>query len=157
MDIEILVKQLSKLGIVFDKEITEDLIDAYHEDLEEMSNQQMTDASNRWRKEGKFFPRPSQLLDMIVSADGSASDAWQLVLKELRNWREAKLPPDVLIAVNRVGGLKSLAMMDMKNLEFKGKEFKTEYQPDRVEEVKRRLGSDPKMEALGKMMRLDND
>lgn len=157
MDSDVFAKAMSGLGAVFDRVLTDELMEVYFEDLESLTNEQMIDASKRWRMEGKFFPKPSELLDMIVSADGSASDAWQLVLKELRNWREANLPPDILIAVNRVGGLKSLAMMDMKNLEFKGKEFKAEYQPDRVQEVKRRLGSDPKMKALGKMMRLDND
>ena len=152
MDKKLFAEQMGKLGIVFDREITGPLAELYFDDLKQLTNAQMVQAVTKWRHEGEWFPRPSQLLDMIVTSTQASGEAWQHVLKELRDSANAKLSPAELQAVNEIGGIESLSRMDFGQLEFKGKEFRAAYNPDRLEEVKERISLDPEMKAYSKLV-----
>ncbi len=152
MNIQTLAKEMSKLGVIFDRVITKELIAAYEDVLKDMTDQQIIDASYKWQTEGKFFPRPSELIDMIQTPEQSSGEAWDLVLKGIRDYQSAKLPESTMRAVNEIGGLKSLAHMNERDLDFKSREFKAAYTPDRLGELKERLDHDPQFKALGKLI-----
>ena len=155
MNIQTLAKEMSKLGVIFDRVITKELIAAYEDILKDLTEQQMIDASYKWQTQGKFFPKPSELLDMIETPEQSASEAWGLVLKEIRDYQSAKLPESAMRAVNEIGGLKSLAHMNERDLDFKSREFKSAYTPDRLGDLKERLDHDPQFKALGELIGRD--
>ncbi|KKK79145.1 hypothetical protein LCGC14_2836470 [marine sediment metagenome] len=155
MNIQTLAKEMSKLGVIFDRVITKELIAAYEDVLKDMTDQQIIDASYKWQTEGKFFPRPSELIDMIQTPEQSSGEAWALVLKGIRDYQSAKLPESTMRAVNEIGGLKSLAHMNERDLDFKSREFKAAYTPDRLGELKERLDHDPQFKALGELIGRD--
>ncbi len=155
MNIQTLAKEMSKLGVIFDKVITKELIAAYEDILKDLTDQQIIDASYKWQTEGKFFPRPSELLDMIQTPEQSSGEAWALVLKEFRDHENANLPDHIMVAINEIGGIKALAHMPYSQLEFKFKEFKAVYTPDRLGELKERLDHDPQFKALGELIGRD--
>ena len=140
------------MGIIFDKVITKDLIAAYEDVLKDLSDHQMVDASYRWQTQGRFFPKPSELLDMVKTPEQSSGEAWALVLKEIRDYQSAKLPDNIMAAINEIGGLKTLAHMNERDLDFKGREFKAAYKPDRMAGLRERLDQRPELKALGKLI-----
>ena len=152
MKAQILVQELTKLGVIFDKEVSETLINAYHNILKDLSDQQMVDASYKWQTQGRFFPKPSELLDMVKTPEQSSGEAWALVLKEIRDYQSAKLPDNIMAAINEIGGLKTLAHMNERDLDFKGREFKAAYKPDRMAGPRERLDHRPELKALGKLI-----
>ena len=157
MDKKLFAEQLGILGVIFEKKITASFAELYYDDLKALSNTQMIDAVKKWRQTGEWFPKPSQLLDMVVTPAQSAGEAWALVLKELRDSKNANLPAEVMSAVNEIGGIDALAHMTYSQLEFKSKDFKAAYTPDRIGEMKERLDHDPQFKALGKFDERNRD
>jgi len=133
MERKTLGSELATLGVIFDKVVTKEVLSAYYEILKDISDEQMVTASGKWQRQGKFFPKPSELLDMVLPPAG---DAWALVLRQCRDWKGARLPPSIARAVNEIGGIRALAMSTEKDLGFKFHEFKLAYSPDRIDEAK---------------------
>ncbi len=152
MDKQVFAEQMGNLGVVFDREVSKQVLDLYYEDLKSLTNAQMIDAVTKWRKAGRFFPRPSELLDMLKTSKSSAGEAWAHVLKQLRDSQNADLTPAELNTVNEIGGIDALAHMTYSQLEFKSKDFKAAYTPDRLGDLKERLDHDPQFKALGKLI-----
>ena len=141
------------MASIFNFDLEEIHIKTYWRLLQGISDEQFESSVDEWLLQGKFFPRPSELLDMIKNPSQSSGEAWAHVLIELRDSQNAKLSTSELQAVNEIGGIEALAHMDLKQLEFKGKEFKAAYKPDRLDEIRDRLNQDPKMKALGELVK----
>ena len=140
MNIKTLAAELSVLGLIFGKEVNKDIAKAYLNVLSDFSDDQMITASNKWQKTGKFFPKPAELIEMIVGTEKqSAGDAWALVLRGLRDHENCVLPQDIQQAVDKIGGMKLLAYMSFRDLEFKSKDFKDVYSPTKEDQINDKL------------------
>ena len=144
MNIKTLAAELSVLGLIFGKEVNKDLAKAYFNVLSDFTDYQMIAASSKWQKTGKFFPKPAELIEMIVGTEKqSGADAWALVLKGLRDHQICVLPPDIQEAVDKIGGIRLLAYMSFGDLAFKAKDFKDVYSPKKEDQIndKVRIGN----------------
>ncbi len=78
------------------EEITAERITAYQWAFEDVAIELVQDAAKRWIKTGKFFPRPSELLEIIsvqtVAPNLVPEAAWEEVMREVRRCGHNRLP-----------------------------------------------------------------
>jgi hypothetical protein len=153
MNNKTLVVQMNKLGVIYNREITKSLLVAYEEFLSELNDTEFTEAVSKWILSGKWFPKPSEILDMIQSQPEAASEAWSEVMKQLRDSQNAVLTPAQERAVNLIGGIDALSRSSYRELEFKKKDFVANFTPeDRIKSIKERLEHSPHVAAVGKLL-----
>ena len=140
------------MASIFKFDLEEIHMKTYWRLFESITDEQFSTAVDAWLLKGKFFPRPSEILDMLSTSAKSSSEAWALVMKGLRDSQNANFPPEILAAVNEIGGIEALARMTFQQLEFKGREFKSAYSPDRLGELRERLDRDPKFKTMGELI-----
>ena len=118
-------ESLAALGLVFGTEITAPVARIYWSALSEFSDSQVAVAIDRAAKTLRFFPKPVEIIDLIVgNPSGAAHDAWAIVMLDLRDSAgNHKSSPEVSRIVDMLGGFRSLGAKDLRSLEFVKKEF----------------------------------
>jgi len=139
------------MASVFNFGLEEIHLKTYWRVLDSMSDGQFSEAVDKWLTQGKFFPRPAELLDMIETSAQSAGDAWALVLKEIRDYQSANLPDDIQSAVDEIGGLQMLAHCQESELPFRAQDFRKAYRPNRSNLLKEKIEADPRFKSLGQL------
>jgi len=83
---ELFVKNLIALGVVFDKEVTEPVIDIYYNVLGDMTDEQFTHAVNHIMNTHKFntLPKPADFLNAVNgNGDSACIMAWDKVVNAM--------------------------------------------------------------------------
>lgn len=156
-----LIDQVTILAEAFGEELTDARLRLYAQDLSEVARPQLEIAFGRARRELKFFPKISELLEMAGAKPEDArkveSDAaWNHALDYLRKWGVDRmpvysggkridapmLPPRIEYALRRVGGLWGLNQITSESRPFVQKDFTEAYQQAPIaESLAPQLGS----------------
>jgi hypothetical protein len=133
----------------------------YAQDLSELARPQLEIAFGRARRELKFFPKISELLELAGAKPEDARKveadaAWNHALNYLRKWGVDRmpvysggkridaptLPPRIEFALRRVGGLWGLNQITSESRPFVQKDFTEAYQQAPIaESLAPQLGS----------------
>lgn len=121
------VELMGGMATVYKTEVSDALADMYWKIFEQYTDEQFAYACERWIHDGKFFPKPADLIEYIeASAKERAEAAADRVLDANRHGRELIFDNPVTEAVvQRVyGGMERLgATLLTKNIPFWRKEF----------------------------------
>lgn len=123
-------QQMSVLCTLFKEEMSPVQADAYYEVLKNLSDESLIHAVREYSgSDATFFPRAGQLKQLaskIGLLDGN--EAWRLVLKDLRDtWSPSTLPEGIKEIVRDMGGVRYLGQLTERELDFKRREFLSEY------------------------------
>jgi hypothetical protein len=137
-----LIDQVTILAEVFGEELTDARLRVYAQDLSELARPQLEIAFGRARRELKFFPKISELLEMASAKPEDARKveadaAWNHALDYLRKWGVDRmpvysggkridaptLPPRIEYALRKIGGLRSLNQITTDSRPFVQKDF----------------------------------
>lgn len=122
------VKRLMALGELFDKSITDSLIDIYYDCLKKYNIDDYIRASSQLALTCKFFPKPAEYLELL---EGNQTDKANLALIQLEKAIEKHgyystiVFPDKIIhaAVDAMGGWMEICKMTVDDWKYKRKEF----------------------------------
>lgn len=124
------------LATVFHTELTTSLIKIYWEAMRSYTDEQFAQACDTYIKTGRFFPKPVELIELIEGDKSQiAAEAWETVLKGLRDSKNVAFSPEITKAVNLLGGAEYLGSMNNRDLEFKRNQFMEIYQSVSVTEA----------------------
>ncbi len=126
-------------GETFGKDITKPLLRIYFNSLEKFTIEQVTIAISKHLqdpKHGSYFPKPADLIRQMVVPGPSVQDraelGWMSVvnaISSIGSYGNLKLEDkQALAAVRNLGSWKGLCQTDMKNMDFKKREFMAAYQ-----------------------------
>jgi hypothetical protein len=156
-----LIDQVTILAEAFGEELTDARLRVYAQDLSELARPQLEIAFGRARRELKFFPKISELLELAGAKPEDARKveadaAWNHALNYLRKWGVDRmpvysggkridaptLPPRIEFALRRVGGLWGLNQITSESRPFVQKDFTEAYQQAPIaESLAPQLGS----------------
>lgn len=127
---------LTKIAEIFDKPITETLVDAYADALEGYSKDQIAAAARQLMRTSEFFPRPANFIklidppeDKIVTRrndDAIAAAAWATFIKWLEGATLDKNDP-ARMAGEAIGGKVRFSSMPYDQIEYYRGDFKDAY------------------------------
>lgn len=123
------------IGVVYDKEIAEQLIDIYWQALKRFDLNEVKQAVEKHINDpdsGQYFPKPAALIKLIVgSSQQQALQAWSKVYKAILaiGAYQSVVFDDYLIhaILGDMGGWVNLCLTSLKDLPFKAQEFQKRY------------------------------
>lgn len=123
------------IGVVYDKEISEQLIDIYWQALKRFDLNEVKQAVEKHINDpdsGQYFPKPAALIKLIVgSSQQQALQAWSKVYKAILaiGAYQSVVFDDYLIhaILGDMGGWVNLCLTSLKDLPFKAQEFQKRY------------------------------
>ena len=123
------------IGVVYDKEIAEQLIDIYWQALKRFDLHEVKQAVEKHINDpdsGQYFPKPAALIKLIVgSSQQQALQAWSKVYKAILaiGAYQSVVFDDYLIhaILGDMGGWVNLCLTSLKDLPFKAQEFQKRY------------------------------
>lgn len=130
-------QSFTELAEVFDKPFSGALTKAYWNSLKEFTDEEVNNSINRAILTLKFFPKPVELREFITgNPNDRAIEAWSKIIKIWQGGDSPKMVNGELIhptmalssevreIINSMGGMYYLKQCSMKDLDFKGREFK---------------------------------
>lgn len=99
-----IAEMMTLFGILWNKELTPNLLDLYHTYLMDLDDDELLLAATACVGVNRFFPTPADILEKAGKKLGTEA-AWSLVM---RADRMSDLPRAVQAAVRNVGGMKSI-------------------------------------------------
>ena len=139
MDKKLFLKSLNSLESAFDEKLSEDRVKIYWNILKGYSDEEMKKATVGSIRELKFFPKISEIIEII---EGSSEDEAELAWLCFKNKLETKgaylsvsFPqyPAIGSVVEALGGWVKMAEMTFKEEKWVKKEFLKLYQQKRRE------------------------
>lgn len=123
------------IGVVYDKETSEQLIDIYWQALQRFELHEVKKAVEQHINNpdsGQYFPKPADLIKLIIgSSKQQALQAWSKVYKAILaiGAYQSVVFDDYLIhaIVSDMGGWVNLCLTSLKDLSFKAQEFQKRY------------------------------
>ena len=127
---------MTGMGEIYDKEITPILTKIYWKVLLPFTNEQAEKAFNRAIASCKWFPKPSELIDLLKEeVKGlSAPEAWYEVMSGLERGHE---PNDPIIqkAIRALGGWQRMGLLTYDELSWVEKRFNEHFNTYQNREV----------------------
>lgn len=122
---------MTALSLVFGKEVTKPLARAYFMALQEYPINNVLSAIDNHVKNGKFFPKPIELADIINTGKPNNNDkallAWlsiERAISKLGPYRTLELNDRLAMEIiKHVGGWSNLCSLTTKELDFKKRDF----------------------------------
>jgi len=68
MNKQTFAEKMTELSVVFNVEVSKEQMSLYYEDLKHLTDIQFHNAALLWRKTGKFFPKPAEILECVRTA-----------------------------------------------------------------------------------------
>lgn len=128
---------LTKIAEIFDKPITETLVEVYTDALEGYSKDQIAAAAKQLMRTSEFFPRPANFIklidppeDKIVvrrNDDAIAASAWDTFIRWLEGKEKLESSDPVRMAGEIIGGKGRFALMTYEQINFYRGDFKDAY------------------------------
>ena len=120
------------MASLFDKELTEDLLDLYWSALNDLSDEEFSKAANTVARTCKFFPKPADFREQIVpDVDVKASLAYDTVKKafiDVGIYKSVTFADPVITAViNSLGGWIAYCEIPDSELKWWRKDFERLY------------------------------
>jgi hypothetical protein len=144
---------LIALADIFDKVISEELINNYYEVLKEYEGLIVAYSAKRLIRTNKYFPRPAEFIEIIDPAPSGnidtvlAAAAWADMLRFLQSTTKLSEITDEALkkTINAFGGRHELGSMESKSLQYLRNDFKEMYlafiTPEQKREELVRLGA----------------
>lgn len=131
-DRKLFLLNMATLGEVFDKQISDTLLEIYWRILEPFDDSQCISAFKRAVIELKFFPKPAELIEILQSKkEFAATNAWIDVLNAVRRigcYRSVRFADPVIHSVVQImGGWTRFADMTTDDEKWKQREFEKLY------------------------------
>jgi len=135
---------MAGIGVIFDKDISDNLASVYWKIFEPFSDEDCENAFNQIITTCKFFPKPVEFLEILRGrSDDNSIRAWILVDEAMRkhgNYASIDFgEPKIHRIVEILGGWDYLGTLTEEEWKWKRKEFESLYQaikrpdgPDRV-------------------------
>lgn len=122
-------ENMATLATVFNVDLTPFMITNYWEIFKGYDDDQFSHAVKQYLIRGKFFPKPVELIELIDGDQNQvAAEAWEVVLKGLRDSQNVVFSPEINRTVEMLGGAEYLGRMHERDLEFKRNQFMEIYQ-----------------------------
>jgi len=123
---------METLSITFDRKVSDVLMDAYWVALSRLSDAQFQTAVERHMVTGRFFPKPSELLEDILGTPGDqVAIAWARVRLAIRDHGHSSSvdfgDPRIHVAVRAMGGWVGICSKTVRELDYSGREFAALY------------------------------
>lgn len=128
---------LTKIAEIFDKPITETLVDAYMDALEGFSKDQLAAAAKQLMRTSEYFPRPANFIklldppeDKIVTRrndDAIAAAAWDTFIRWLEGLHPLEKDDPIRRAADAIGGKARFALMTYDQINYYRGDFKDAY------------------------------
>jgi hypothetical protein len=124
------LKFMTTISEVFDKTLSETLMDVYWKALEPFTDEQCEKAFNEVIVSSRFFPKPVDIIEKMQRED-KATEAWVQVLKAMQHVGISEIPtfhdPAINSAIEAMGGWMQLASMEIEDRRWQRKEFEDLY------------------------------
>jgi hypothetical protein len=136
------IEQLGVLAVAMRETITAECLQIYAMDLSDLSREQLEIALTRARRELRFFPKIAELRELAGTKPSDTSKiaaeaAWTFAMEYLRRWGVDRLPlwssgrqisapplpPRIVYALRRIGGLSGLNQVTEESRPFAFKDF----------------------------------
>ena len=124
---------MMSIGEIFDKEISQSLLEVYWRVLEPFSDAQASRALNHAISTCKFFPKPADIIEILtVKLEDKAILAWVQVedaVRKIGNYVSVKFVDDPVIhsCLEAMGGWHRVGEWKEQEMVWKRKEFETFY------------------------------
>jgi hypothetical protein len=126
------LKYMATLGELFDKQISESMLELYWEILKDFSEQEIMKVFNLAGRHCKFFPKPAELLEIL---EGDKQDqavlAWEKVYKATSSigaYESVQFDDPVIHScIKLMGGWVELCRVKTDEMKWKQKEFEKLY------------------------------
>lgn len=134
-EIERFAKAMTALGEIYNKPVTEILVDLYWDALKKYDFQAVGSAFKKYYtgEDSTFFPKPGQLIILIEGgSEDRAIAAWSTADKQVRQTGPMRSivfdDPVIMATIEQMGGWSSFcASPDENDHKFKGERFKKAY------------------------------
>lgn len=132
-DHKLFLVNMATLSEVFDKQLSDTLLEVYWRILEPFDDSECMTIFKRIVIELKFFPKPAEFIEMLQGKkEHSATNAWLDVLGTVRRigcYRSVRFADPIIHSViQAMGGWPRLADMRVDDEKWKQKEFERLYQ-----------------------------
>lgn len=117
---------MAAMGIALQKEVDKALIRIYWEIFRKYSDEQIEAACNAALTSCKFFPKPSEIIELIPNGSSTPLAAWGAVMDALEHGTEAA-DPGINETVRRLGGWGYLREKTNDELQWISKRFVEHY------------------------------
>ena len=130
-DIEKLGKILNVMGVIYERQVSKELIRIYFETLKEYDISEISRAFNlhiRDRERGQFFPKPADLLAQILADEGVlAILAWDKAYEGIKQgaYYDTMIFDDPVIhmTITQMGGWLEFSDLLIKDIPYRRAEF----------------------------------
>ena len=138
-----ILKRLNLLAEYFKEELSDNTQQLYMMALDRYEDEQIFMAFEKLMFE-KYFPRLHVFKELIEgSKEDNALEIWQYVLKQIssKGIRNCKFDTATTNAINSVGGIEAIGLLDRDKLTFKQKDFCRAYEVTEKREERKEIGS----------------
>ena len=132
-DRKLFLVNMATIGEVFDKQLSDSLLEVYWRILEPFDDSECLTIFKRIVIELKFFPKPAEMVSMLRgTGEERAINAWLEALgavKRFGNYQSVKFSdPAIHSVIQSMGGWPQFALMSVAEEKWKQKEFERLYQ-----------------------------
>jgi hypothetical protein len=121
---------MTTVSEVFDKTLSETLMDVYWKALEPFTDEQCEKAFSEVIVSSRFFPKPVDIIEKMQKED-KATEAWVQVLKAMQHIGTSNTPkfhdPAINSTIEVMGGWMQFARMEIEDQRWQRKEFEDLY------------------------------
>jgi len=126
-------KNLSGMGELFGREITDTLASLYWRLFSDWTDSQFEAACQAAANRLKFFPKPAELRELVGGdQEAQALEAWETLhnaIKRIGNWQSVQFEDSrITRVVESMGGWQAVCLWETKDLSYRRHEFLRTYQ-----------------------------